>query len=164
MSETSAVSILFRRFLVLAACPPEWARLDLYLIRDGELAFYAGQSECAYDRLWEHIRGGVHGHSIPGRFLLANWPRSGSFLVDLFSSSDPAFAGVGNNRSAAERVLIETWAPCFNLTLNAQPHPLPEQYRPVNAPLKRLVSYKRMLREAKMAARRDAGLIAWGEG
>lgn len=159
MPDLFSASLLFRQFLVLPACPPGWERFDLYLLRDGETAFYAGQSQRAHARVWEHI----HGHSIPGRFLLVNWPRSASFQVELFSSGSPRFACVGHRLDAAEQMLIEEWAPCFNVALNERPLPLPLGYLPPNAPLRGLVSYKRMLREAEVAARRDANRAGWDE-
>jgi hypothetical protein len=161
MADPFAVSLLLRRFLILTSCPPDWRDFDLYLIRDDETVFYIGQSDCAFGRVWEHIRGGPHGHSITGRFILANWPKSGSFFVELLSSRAPRFARVGYNLSAAERMLIEEYTPCFNISLNHQPHPLPAGYLPPNAPIKYLRSYKRMIREAGYAAQMDANRKDW---
>lgn len=164
MPNLDSVSVTLRKFLTLDVCPEGWAEFDLYLMRDGEVAFYAGQSGCAFQRVWDHIQGGVHGHSIPGRFLLANWPKSGSFTIDLFSSRAARFAASGHNLDAAERALIEQWRPVFNVALNQQPLPLPAGYRRANAPLKQLISYKRMLREAAFAVRQEAARnTAWGE-
>ncbi|MBE0697801.1 MAG: hypothetical protein IH586_12840, partial [Anaerolineaceae bacterium] len=55
MADPFVVSLLLRRFLILASCPPVWHDFDLYTIRDGEAVFYIGQSECAFERVWEHI-------------------------------------------------------------------------------------------------------------
>jgi hypothetical protein len=161
MPEEYSVSILLRRFLVLTSCPPGWKGFDLYLLRDAETVFYVGQSDCAYERVWNHIRGGPHGHSIPGRFILANWPKSGSFQVELISSYAPRFASVGHNLDTAERALIAEWTPCFIVSLNAQPHAVPPGYILPNAPLKFVRSYTRMLREAEAAARMDANRAGW---
>jgi hypothetical protein len=155
------------RFLTLSSCPPEWNAFDLYMIRDAEVVFYAGQSECAYHRVWEHIKGGVHGHSIPGRFIMVNWPKSGSFIIELIQSTSDRFAAlnlpdeVTECRNIAEQFLIEEYCPCFNVTLNSQPHPIPTQYSAPNANIKWIRSFKRMMREASYAARNDAKSIKW---
>jgi hypothetical protein len=157
-----AVSLPLRRFLTLTACPQEWKSFDLYVFQDERQAFYVGQSYCAYERVWEHLKGGPHGHSIVGRFLLANWPRSGRFTVMLLSSLSPQFAAVGNNLDAAERQLIEELTPCYNVALNQQPAVLPDGYLPPNTPLRGWKNFRRMLREAEIAekaAKRDQ--IEW---
>lgn len=161
MDEPFSIALPFRKFLTLTACPPGWEAFDLYLFRDETTAFYAGQSYCAFARVWEHIQGGPHGHSIPGRFLLVNWPRSGAFTVELLSSHDPRFAAVGHDLDASERLLIEEWKPCFNVSHNQQPAPLPPGYLPPNAPIKHLHSYRRMLHEAAYAVRREADWSEW---
>jgi hypothetical protein len=156
-----SVSLPLRKFLTLTACPPGWKAFDLYLLCDENTAFYAGQSYCAFERVWDHIKAGPHGHSIVGRFVLVNWPRSGSFTVELVSSRGPRFAGVGHDLDAAERQLIEELRPCFNVALNQQPVPLPPGCLPPNAPIKYLRSFKRMLREAGYAARRQNDPGTW---
>lgn len=155
------VSVRLFNFLTIEDCPPRWKFYDLYLFWDEQTAFYAGQSYCAFERVWEHIRGGPHGHSIIGRFVLCNWPRSGQFMLELFSSQAPRFASVGNNLDAAEKLLIETHTPCFNVSLNAQPADLPAGYLPPNASIKYLKNYKRMLREAGYAARKRPADLEW---
>lgn len=161
MDELFSVALPLRKFLTLTACPPGWQGFDLYLLRDESVAFYAGQSYCAFQRVWDHIQGGPHGHSIPGRFVLVNWPRSGGFTIELFSSGGPRFAAAGHDLAAAERLLIAETRPCFNVALNQQPAPLPPGYLPPNAPIKHLHSYRRMLREAGYAARRAADYPEW---
>ena len=156
------ISVLLRQFLTFPVCPPRWKAYDLYLIRDETVAFYVGQSYCAFDRVWEHLRGGPHGHSIVGRFLLCNWPISGRFTVELHSSRAPRFEEVGCRLDEAERLLIEMHAPCFNVMLNGQPAPLPASYLPPNAPIKYLKNFRRMLREAGYASRKDPGDMEWG--
>jgi hypothetical protein len=164
MVPADSAQILLRRFLVLTRCPAEWKHFDLYLFRDEQVTFYVGQSECAFNRVWEHIQGGPHGHSITGRFVLANWPASAAFMIELYSSRSARFAALGHALDLAERQLIEELTPCFNVSLNQQPRALPSNYRAPNAPLKTFVSYKRMLREAEVAARRDVNLAGWEEG
>jgi hypothetical protein len=116
-------------------CPLEWKHLDLYLFRDEQVAFYVGQSQCAFGRVWDHLLSGFHGHSMVGRFMWANWPASMKFTIELMSSRSEAFTAIGHELNAAERQLIERWSPCFNLSLNSQPTALPLRYRPANARL-----------------------------
>ena len=153
MNEDFSIAIPLARFLTIETCPPDWKPFNLYLIRDEQVVFYVGQSQCAFERVWEHLRGGVHGHAIVGRFVLVNWPKSAKFTVMLMSSRAPRFAPVSWDLDTAERALIEQYAPCFNIALNRQPAPLPEAYLPPNAPIKQLKNFRRMLREASYAAR-----------
>lgn len=163
MKDPFAISLPLRTFLTITTCPPDWKGFDLYLLRDDTVAFYAGQSYCAFDRVWDHIQAGPHGHSIVGRFILVNWPRSGGFTLELLSARGPRFFAAGRNLDAAERQLIEEMRPCFNVALNQQPASLPPGYLLPNAPIKHLRSYKRMLREAGYSARRDTAQNVWDE-
>lgn len=152
------LSLALPQFLTLEECPPEWRHYDLYLFRDDVAVFYVGQSQCAFERVWEHLHGGPRGHSTVGRFVLCNWPRSARFTIELWSSRAPRFAPAAYNLDAAERQLIEEYAPCFNDALNRSPTPLPPEYMPPAAHIKHLRSYKRMLQEARyMARRREPG-------
>lgn len=149
------VAISLKRFLLIKQCPLDWSHFDLYLFRDDEVAFYAGQSQLAFTRVWEHLLGGFHGHSIPGRFIWCNWPRSMSFTVELMSSQSQQFAEVGNDLNASERLLIERWSPCFNVSLNVQPTPLPVSYLPPNAAFRRRRSLNALIREAERAVKAE---------
>lgn len=149
------VAVPLRKLLTITECPPRWKHFDLYLFSDRQIAFYVGQSYCAFERVWEHIYGGPKGHSTIGRFLINNWPRSGGFTIGLLFSQSPRFAGVQHQLDAAERQLIEELAPCFNVSLNRSPAPLPPEYLPPNAPVKGIKSLKRMIREAGYAAKKD---------
>jgi hypothetical protein len=155
------IHVPLRKFLTIPDCPPRWKAYNLYLFRDDETVFYVGQSYCAFERVWEHIRGGPHGHAIVGRFVLANWPRSGRFTIELLNALGPRFDTVAHNLDAAERQLIEQFTPCFNVSLNAQPAPLPPGYLAPNANIKYLKNYKRMLREASYAAHKDSSDLEW---
>ncbi len=154
------ICVPLRKFLTITECPPRWKAFDLYLFRDETTAFYAGQSHCAFLRVWEHIRGGPHGHAIVGRFILVNWPKSGNISLYLLDSRGPRFAPVNHNLDAAERSLIEEFTPCFNVSLNSQPTALPPGWLPANAPIKHLKNLKRMLREAGYT-RPDKSDIEW---
>lgn len=149
------ISVVLSKFLTITECPARWKLFDLYLIRDAQVAFYAGQSYCAFERVWDHLKAGIHGHSIVGRFVLCNWPKSGRFLVDLLNSQSPQFTGVGNDLDAAERSIIEAYSPCFNVVLNNQPATIPAGYLPPNASIKHWKNFRRMLREAEFAAERS---------
>lgn len=146
------VVLSVKQFLVTEQrCPAEWAKLDLYLFRDDYCCFYVGQSECAFMRVWEHIRGGFKGQSAVGRFILSNWPASMKFSIELLSSHSEAFASVGYNLDAAERMLIEQQTPCFNIALNHQPSALPEHYFPTTVKPRCSRSLKKLIMEASIA-------------
>ena len=130
------VSLSLARFLLLEDCPAAWRGLDLYLFRDDQVAFYVGQSHLAFARVWDHLLGGFKGHSPVGRFVWSNWPVSLRFTIELLSAASPRFDDAGNQRNAAERALIRDWSPCFNISQNLNPTPLPAIYRPWNAPLR----------------------------
>ena len=66
------VSLSLARFLITADLPDGWAHYDLYVIRDDEVAFYVGQSDSAFHRVWAHLEGGFKGRSTVGRFVLLN--------------------------------------------------------------------------------------------
>lgn len=155
------VALPLKEFLTITNCPERWKPLDLYLVRDDMVVFYVGQSQCAFGRVWEHLRGGPHGHSILGRFVLCNWPKSGRFTVEMLSSQSPRFQPVRHQLDAAERSLIEAFTPCFNVSLNHQPAPLPECYLPPNAPIKHLKNLRRMIREASYASRANSSDTEW---
>jgi hypothetical protein len=156
------VCVPLSHFLVLARCPPDWQQHNLYLLRDEQVVFYVGQSQCAYDRVWEHLQGGFKGRSLPGRFVLCNWPRALRFTVELLHSSAARFRAVGYDLDAAERVLIEELSPCFNETFNRCPTPLPGCYAAPNALVRRPRTLRHMVRDAEQAVRRERSRRPWG--
>ena len=149
------ISISLKRFLLIEQCPADWEIFDLYLFRDEAAVFYAGQSQLAFARVWEHLLGGFHGHSIMGRFVWCNWPKSMKFIVELLSSQSEQFAVVGNNLNAAERLLIQHWLPCFNVSLNSLPTPVPPLYLPPNAGLRCGRSLNKLIHEAERAVKAE---------
>jgi hypothetical protein len=149
------VIISLKRFLLVEQCPEEWKSLDLYMFRDESVVFYVGQSQLAFARVWEHLLGGFHGHSITGRFIWCNWPRSMRFAIELMSSKSAQFNAVGNDLNAAERSLIQQWSPCFNVSLNEQPTPLPSLYLPPNAKLRCSRSLNKLIHEAERAVKAE---------
>jgi hypothetical protein len=153
--------ILLRDFLTLSRCPPAWRHYDLYLFLNEDDVFYVGQSYCAFDRVWEHLRGGYKGQSVVGLFVVCNWPRSIRFTVQLLCSRAGQFDCVHYDLNAAERYLIEQFSPCFNDVLNRTPRPLPEEYAPPTADGRRIRSLRRMIREATYAGRLESWRTAW---
>ncbi len=149
------IGLPLKRFLLLAACPPDWRVLDLYLFRDDTVVFYIGQSYLAYDRIWQHITDGYKARSVVGRFVLCNWPKSMNFTIELWCSQAGRFAARDHDRNAAERMLIEQYAPCFNEALNQRPTPLPDRYAPPSAPIRCSRSPHRLIHEAERAVRAD---------
>lgn len=150
------VALPLKRFILTdhERCPLEWKHLDLYLFRDEQVVFYVGQSQLAFKRVWDHLLGGFHGHSMIGRFMWSNWPVSMKFTIELMSSQVEEFAALGHDLSAAERQLIERWTPCFNVSLNRQPTALPLQYRPANARLQ-CGGLKKLIHQAERVVRVD---------
>lgn len=148
------VVIPLKRFLLIENCPAEWKDLDLYLFRDDEVFFYVGQSHLAFARVWDHLKGGFKGHSIVGRFIWANWPRSMKFTIELMCSQSGQFNCVENDLSAAERQLIQQWTPCFNVSLNSQPTPVPGGYQPYNARL-RCGGLNKLIHQAERTVKAD---------
>ncbi len=150
-----AVTIPLKRFLLIDQCPATWKSLDLYLFRDETVVFYVGQSYLAFARVWEHLINGFKGHSIMGRFIWCNWPKSMKFTIELLGSQSGQFAMVGNDLNAAERHLIQRWLPCFNTSQNSQPTPVPEAYLPPNAPIRRRRGLNQLIYEAERVVKAE---------
>lgn len=149
------VVISLKRFLLIEQCPVDWKGLDLYLFRDETVVFYVGQSHLAFARVWEHLLSGFKGHSIVGRFVWCNWPISMKFTIELLSSQLEQFGVVGNELSASERLLIQQWTPCFNVSQNSQPTSVPDSYLPPNAPFRRRRSLNALIHEAERAVKAE---------
>lgn len=147
------VSISLKRFLLTERCPIAWKNFDLYIFRDETVVFYVGQSHLAFTRVWEHLLNGFKGYSTVGRFVWCNWPTSMKFTIELLSSQFEQFNIVGNDVNAAERLLIQLWSPCFNMSQNRQPTPLPHSYFPPNAKLRCSRSLNKLIHEAERAVK-----------
>lgn len=154
MSEQKVV-IPLKKFLLLEQCPADWKGFDLYLFRDENVVFYVGQSYLAFGRVWDHLKGGFKGHSIVGRFIWCNWPVSMRFTIEFMCSQCEEFAGVGNDILAAERQLIQHLTPCFNVSLNGQPAPVPRCYLPYNGRLRCSRSLHRLIHQAEHAVKAE---------
>jgi hypothetical protein len=149
------ISIPIKRFLLVEQCPASWKNRDLYVFRDENVVFYVGQSHLAFARVWEHLLSGFKGHSLVGRFVWCNWPTSMSFTIELLSSQSEPFGDVRNELNASERLLIQRWAPCFNVSQNTHPTPLPNSYLPPNAPFRRRRSLNALIYEAERAVKTE---------
>jgi hypothetical protein len=158
MNEKKVV-IPLKRFLLIEKCPSDWKNFDLYLFRDEAVVFYVGQSYLAFARVWEHLVGGFKWHSTIGRFVLCNWPTSMKFTIELLSSQFEQFNFIGNDVNAAERWLIQQWSPCFNVSQNSQPAPLPQPYLPPSAKLQRRRSLNALIHEAERAVKIEDNLL-----
>lgn len=152
---SSNATIPLKRFLLIERCPTAWEEMDLYVFRDETIAFYVGQSHLAFSRVWDHLISGFHGHSIVGRFVWCNWPKSMKFTIELLSSQFEEFNIVGNNLDSAERQLIQRWSPCFNISQNTVPTRLPDCYRPANARLRCSRSLTKLIHEAERVVKAD---------
>ena len=149
------VALALKRFLLIEECPEVWKGLDLYIFRDDAVVFYVGQSQLAFARIWEHLLSGFKGHSIVGRFVWSNWPASMRFTIELLSSQGEQFNIIGNDVNAAEQLLIQQRSPCFNVTHNGRPTPIPPTYRPANARLRFRGGLRRLMYEAERAVRME---------
>lgn len=149
------VALSLKRFLLVTECPEAWNGLDLYLFRDETVVFYVGQSHFAFARVWEHLINGFKGRSLIGRFVWCNWPTSMKFTIELLGSQSEQFKRMGNEVNAAERWLIQQWAPCFNVMQNRQPAPLPAIYLPPNTRLRCSRSLNKLIREAERVVKRE---------
>lgn len=153
------IAIPLKQFLLIEQCPAAWKGLDLYLLRDEAVVFYVGQSYLAFARVWEHLKSGFKGHSIVGRFVWCNWPVSMKFTIELLNSQCEEFGIIGNDLNAAERQLIQRWTPCFNVSQNSQPTPVPQTYLPPNASLRCSRSLNKLIHQAERAVKADQAAL-----
>jgi hypothetical protein len=152
---TSNVTTKVKQFILLEECPEEWKKLDLYVIRDENSIFYVGQSYIAFHRVWDHIKNGYKWRSDVGRFILCNWPKSMNYVIELLSSGSHEFDSVDNNLSRAEEMLIKMYKPCFNISQNDDPSPIPKVYLPPSLTIRCSRSIKRLRYQAEQAIRND---------
>lgn len=162
------VALPLKNFLQLEQCPHEWRYLNLYLIRDEEVAFYIGQSYLAFERVWRHFFDGFKGRSVIGRFILCNWPASMRFTIEFLSSQSSIFDTIGHNLDSAERALIEQLKPCLNTALNPVPTPIPSYYAEPIGELtfsRRPITYIRQAAVVIQAEKKKAWLDqeGWGD-
>ncbi len=151
----SSIRIKVKQFILLEECPDEWKKFDLYIIRDQNSVFYVGQSYLAFNRVWDHIKNGYKWRSDIGRFILCNWPKSMNYEIELLSSSSQEFDSIGNDLSKVEEMLIKMYKPCFNISQNEDPSPIPEVYLPPGSEIRCSRSIKKLRYQAEQAIRND---------
>ncbi len=144
-----------KQFIQLEECPEDLKKLDLYVIREENSVFYVGQSYCAFERVWDHIKNGYKWRSDVGRFILCNWPKSMNYEIELLSSSSLEFASVGNDLLRAEEMLIKMYKPCFNVSQNDDPSPIPAGYLPPSAAIRCSRSLRGLQYQAQQSMRTD---------
>jgi hypothetical protein len=152
---TPNVKVKVKQFILLEECPEAWKRLDLYVIRDEGSVFYVGQSYCAFDRVWDHIKNGYKWRSDVGRFILCNWPKSMNYEIELLDSASEEFGAVGNDLLKAEELLIRRYKPCFNISQNDEPTPLSAVYLPLGSEIRCSRSLTRLRYQAEQSIRND---------
>lgn len=155
MADDRIITTVKEFFITEQRCPDGWRPFDLYLFRDEQVVFYVGQSQVAFDRVWRHLLDGFKGRSAVGRFILCNWPVSMRFGIELLSSRAGQFDPVDNNLNSAEHLLIEQFAPCFNIALNGIPTPIPAKYAPPGATIKCSRSLVKLIHQANIAVQAD---------
>src|SRR5512133_268697 len=146
---TAGARVKVKQFILLEECPEEWKKLDLYVVRDENFVFYVGQSYLAFSRVWDHIKNGYKWRTDVGRFILCNWPKSMNYEIELLSSGSPEFNEVGNDLSKAEQLLIRRYKPCFNISQNDDPTPLPAVYLPPTSEIRCTRSLTRLRYQAE---------------
>ncbi len=151
----TSIKMSVKQFILLEECPEEWKRLDLYVIRDESYVFYVGQSYCAFERVWDHIKNGYKWRTDVGRFILCNWPKSMNYEIELLSSTSPEFASVDHDLLRAEEMLIKKYKPCFNVSQNDEPTPVPGMYLPPSTTIRCSRSLRRLQYQAEQAIRND---------
>ena len=150
-----SVTIAVKQFILLEECPAACKDLDLYLIRDESSVFYVGQSYLAFSRVWDHIKNGYKARSEVGLFILCNWPKSMNFQIELMCSRAQEFNKVENNLLRAEEMLIKRYRPCFNISQNTNPSPIPEMYFPPSSAIRSPRSLIRMRYQAEQSILND---------
>ncbi len=151
----NGIKLKLKQFILMEECPEDWKKLDLYVIRDENVVFYVGQSYAAFGRVWEHLKNGYKWRSDVGRFILCNWPKSMNYEIELLWSGSSEFEPVGHDLSRAEQMLIKRYRPCFNISQNDSPMPIPAAYLPPSAEIKCSRSLRRLQYQAEQSIRND---------
>lgn len=109
----------------------------IYVIRDGSLIFYVGQSRRdVVERFWEHMQA----PSRLGRLIESNKPASLRWQVDFYTLADcrqyvtqkslfPRQTWEHFDMDMAEQAMIGHMRPVVNRDFNAKPTPLPSRYQ-----------------------------------
>lgn len=109
----------------------------IYVVRDGALVFYVGQSRRdVITRFWEHLQAPSH----LGRLIAVNKPDSLQWIVNFYALADcEQFVQQKSlfamqewqhfDMDMAEQALIQTMHPVLNRDFNEKPTPLPARYQ-----------------------------------
>lgn len=114
----------------------------VYIVRDGDVVFYVGRSGDPLDRLRTHMGKGAWswctGASQLGQFIVANWPESRDWQVELLTVADcatwiralcPGYILERCESDVAEQAAIVALHPCLNTIYNEQPSAIPKRYK-----------------------------------
>lgn len=121
----------------------------IYLVRDGDVVFYVGQSIDMHTRMRDHL--GMSGRSMPDRLtdlVIDNLPASEQWEV-YFYTLDECEQVIGKpsiflkNVDTYEMEMIAHYNPCLNFTLNPHRIPLPSRYIHSPEVANERVKYKR---------------------
>jgi predicted GIY-YIG superfamily endonuclease len=109
----------------------------IYVVRDGDLVFYVGQSRRdVVERFWEHMQA----PSRLGQLIQLNKPRSLQWQADFYTLADcqqfvqqkalfPLQEWQHFDMDMAEQAMIAQMRPVLNRDFNPQPTPLPPGYK-----------------------------------
>jgi hypothetical protein len=78
-----------------------------------------------------------------------------NYEIELLSSVSPEFASVEHNLSRAEEMLIKQHKPCFNVSQNDSPSPIPEMYLPPSSEIRCSRSLRRLQYQAEQSILND---------
>jgi hypothetical protein len=78
-----------------------------------------------------------------------------NFQIELLSSQAQEFEDVDHNLLRAEEMLIKRFRPCFNISQNSDPCPIPEEYFPPSSAIRSPRSLIRMRYQAEQSILND---------
>ena len=135
----------------------------IYLVRDGDIIFYVGQSRNLAQRISEHLGHGRKSASDLGELILGNMPDSENWIIEFHTIKDCSgkvkeHYGIDYSQYTlddfcrsemllktaidfSEIVMINDCRPCLNVTYNANRTALPLKYIPI--PIESSESYLR---------------------
>ena len=114
----------------------------VYVVRDGDVVFYVGQSDGPVERLEAHVgRGawGWTGTSSLGRTIEDNLPGARDWTIELWTVQECKEALADEttklwrwDKDSAEQAMLHSRHPCLNVTHNENGQRLPDCYRGKN--------------------------------
>ncbi len=101
---------------------------EIYVVRDGDVVFYVGQSRQVETRLEAHVGRGEFGYSGPsqlGHAILVNLPEARAWTIELWTVEECGETTVDQ----AEQSLIDKYTPHFNIKgKRKRSSPMPARY------------------------------------